>query len=190
MSLSARPCWENASPCSQSTIAGHDLLRPVSLGRFRQSHPHGASTARPPRFDKADAGEGERPPSPAPHPQNPDQKSVNYVPGLNCQLSARLDTSLNESAPEGRKKPRIPAVIAGRRAGSFAAGALSFPLSVTRGLRPGLQSIVARGWSAPDVTFVIRHVVLLEECDELLLKRMLFVMLLLAGDVLGDGGET
>jgi hypothetical protein len=38
----------------------------------------------------------------------------------------------------------------------------------------------------PNVSLVIRHIVLFEECDELLLKRMSLMMFLLCGNIFCD----
>jgi hypothetical protein len=58
-------------------------------------------------------------------------------------------------------------------------------------LRPGsIRNVSKPRWGErkliPDVTFVVRHMVLFQECHEFFLERMLPVVFLLRCDVSGD----
>ena len=56
--------------------------------------------------------------------------------------------------------------------------------------RDAMQPRQGRKKLIPEVFLVIGHIVLLEERNELLLKRMLFVMLLLSGNISSRRGDV
>ena len=58
-------------------------------------------------FYRADAGEGEPPPSCCTPSPKPGLKNVNHVPGLKCQPCPRLHNARNSQALKGRKTIRV-----------------------------------------------------------------------------------
>ena len=113
--------WVNALHWQRSMIAGTRFTS--------QSIPWGNSIAVPGRFiasrqlwasTETMQGKGNCPLPLHPIPKT-GPKSVNYVPGLDCQLCARLDIQNKQQAPKERKKlqstPRwTDAVLQSRRA--------------------------------------------------------------------------
>ena len=88
----ARPWKESALHSKPSTTAGtRSIFADFPLAQFDR-RTRTIRRLRPAKaFYIADAGEEEPPPSPAPHPQNPDQKTVNHVPRSKMSIICRLD---------------------------------------------------------------------------------------------------
>ncbi len=63
-------------------------------------------------------------------------------------------------------------------------------MRLTLGNKETRQGLKGRKKLIPDISFVMRNMVLLEERNELLLKRMLLVMFLLVRNVFGNSGNV